>query len=346
MIGDYGTSLCDLARWAVRHGGVPMPLPLETLQSAVRVTTFGDLLGTGFLVRVRSEASPRWNYPYVLTAHHVIDTHVGIEVEIPIPFANGALYPPVEVKNWRQPLAAVDLALAPLYGLPDLKYQATWLDSIIPFPGLPTPDLGGRIYYVGIFQRLDRPMARSGTIGALDQTGISHSGGRYDFNAHLVDCRSYRGFSGSPCVVELGFPVLDPAAGPSWVGKTNAELGRPLPRLGGMHYFSVLCGMFTSHFSDEDHADSEGVVSRYGVGVMLPSSEIRKALMTDDACEERRQWDVERAATEAEEQPPLQDASFGQRSEDEGEYSRFEDLTRNLVNVPKKEIDEKRKDES
>lgn len=46
---------------------------------------------------------------------------------------------------------------------------------------------------------------------------------------------------------------------------------------------------FTGHFSDQISA--EGAVSRYGVGVMLRSHEIRDALMTPEAIAERRDWD-------------------------------------------------------
>ena len=63
---------------------------------------------------------------------------------------------------------------------------------------------------------------------------------------------------------------------------------------GGMNYLSALCGMFTSHFSDEDR-QRDVPPSRYGMGVMLRSHEIKAALTTEKERERRRGWDHERA---------------------------------------------------
>jgi hypothetical protein len=194
------------------------------------------------------------------------------------------------------------------------------------------PVLGQTIYYIGMFHPLNRPMARSGTIGAIFQSGIPHSKGRYTFNAHLVDCRSYQGFSGSPCFAEV--PILHSDLPP--------PDGSSDDRVLAIGYLALLCGMFTSHFSDEGSAEAGGVVSRYGVGVMLPSSLIQQALQTDDMREERLMADKKKQAEAEAATPPLQDA--GMHSDDDPS-SRFEDLTRKLVQVPKKELDELRKDE-
>lgn len=322
-----GTSYCDLPGWASpSYWQLAMPLPLSMLQSVVRITTFGELEGSGFLVRVAGE--PAGAHLYVCTANHVVDNQSEIAVEIAEPFTVGGMYEPIPVENWRKPLEGVDLAVAAIPE--DRTYNATWLETVLPLPGRESPDLGQHVFYIGIFAPLDRPMARSGTIGALHQEGIPHSGGKYAFDAHLVDCRSYKGFSGSPCVAEFAFPVLDESWGPSWVpgGGQKPEEGRPM---GGMQYYSVLCGMLTSHFSDETHPDADGAASRYGVGVMLPSSEIRRALMTDELQDERREIDRERAKKRSAAQPPLEDASVrGGQSE----FERFEELTRKLVQPP------------
>lgn len=336
MLGaTNATSLCDLPGWARRSLGKPnsMPLQLDSLYSAVRITDAGDLKGTGFLVRVRSEAG-HGSYSYLVTAHHVIRSPVQIEVEVPNPFANGALYPPKIITDWRQPLGEVDLAIAPYDNGDDQSHYAVWSDAI--WPG--HPDLGGQIYYVGMFEPLNRPMARAGTIGALEQEGLRHSQGRYDFPAHLVDCRSYEGFSGSPCSMEVAFARLDGKDVPAWVPQADLPLA-------GMNYYTLLCGMFTAHYTDNDPSVVQGVVSRAGVGVMLPGRLILEALMTEDARKERRGWDKDRALAATRGQPSLEDASVRASEPDGDEFSRFEDLTRKLVNVPKKALDEKRKAE-
>jgi hypothetical protein len=216
-------------------------------------------------VRVHSEDRPPSGY--LLTAQTVIKSRVGIEIEVPDSATNGELYTPVGITGWQQPLDSVDLAVAPYVEASGRDHHAVWMDAI--WPG--APDLGAQIYYVGIFAPLARPMARSGTVGALDQDGIVHSGGTYDFPAHLVECRSYRGFSGSPCTMEVAFAKLSTNDAPDWVPQND----RPL---GGMRYYTLLCDMFTSHFSDEANLEAEKAVSCYGVGVMLPSRLILEAL--------------------------------------------------------------------
>jgi hypothetical protein len=100
----------------------------------------------------------------------------------------------------------------------------------------------------------------------------------------------------------------------------------------------MLCGMFTEHLDDDN---KDGTVSRYGVGVMLPSREIWRALMTDELREQRREWDEERKRVD-ESGPKMRGASV----EGDDQYARFEQLARQLVNTPKPKADQKRGDES
>jgi hypothetical protein len=285
-------------------------------------------LGTGFFITVPSETVDGMRYGYVLTAHHILWDQNRIEIQASNPTTNGELHPPLEINDWRQPLHNVDLAVAPFNPDPNSGrfYQSLELERhVLPVSKLPA--LGSTVYYVGILIPLDRPMARAGTIGAVDQRGIEHDGG-YEYPAHLVDCRSYGGFSGSPCFVELAFGSLTPIANPF----TDINPGP----VGNMNYTTLLCGMFTQHLSDSETS----VVSRYGVGTMLRSNEIWEALMNDKMRKERRTWDAENeAATEAADEPRLKGAS----AEVSDEFERFEDLTRVLVNTPKSEVDEKRK---
>ncbi len=312
-----------------------MPLNAVAMHAAVRITSIGSLLGTGFCITVDSESIPGVKWGYLLTAHHVIRHQIEIDAEVPNPFSNGELYPPVRVEDWRQPLKDVDLAIAPFQRPADRAYHGIDLDAhVIPTERVPVPALGRTVYYVGIFAPLGRPMVRSGTIGALDQEGIPHEGG-YTQLAHLVDCRSYDGFSGSPCFIELGFATDTATLPPS------PHRDATVPPLKAPNYYTLLCGMFTGHFTDEERA--EGVVSRYGVGAMLRGNEIKEALMTEKARAERRQWDAEHAASHAASTPPLKSAS-GPPSKQE--FERFEDLTRQVLKVPKEELDEKRKEDS
>jgi hypothetical protein len=274
-----------------------MPLDMRSLNSVVRISSAGAFAGTGSIVSIPSEENPRVGWSYVVTAHHVIAAagEILIEIEVPDPLAEGrGLFPPVECDGWRQPLAGVDLAVARLPTERIPRSQSVSFREFIPRDAI--VPLGGEIIYLGIFGPLGVPMARSGILGT-QEVPINQPG--YEYRGELVDCRSYGGFSGSPCFSLMNFATDEPPR----IGDTE----RPRRSDGSMialnpiSTLALFCGIFTAHFSDREPED--GVVSRYGVGVMLPSEYIREALMTEDARRERRDWDATREARERRELP-------------------------------------------
>jgi hypothetical protein len=287
--------------------------------------TWRGAIGSGFLVGVPSAEHPGLRYCYVVTAHHVLDDQLHIEVRVPNPRTNGEFHPPVTVSDWRQPILKLDLALAPF---PALGMNVSGLaieDNVMP-PNL-MPTLGGTVFYIGLFDPLNRSMARSGTIGALDQEGLEHDGD-YEYMAHLVDCRSYEGFSGSPCFSTAFFPILEPTEPP-------VPLDGPEGRYGSVTNVSLLCGIFTQHVDTKGHRDA---VTRYGVGVMLPSDYIWEVFMSDEMKKEREDWDRSQTAGKPR-GPGLRKASV----KGTDEYERFEELARHVANTPKPKdpVDEK-----
>ena len=272
----------NLRHSAIKRSDQPkMPLDPKMLNSVVRITSAGDLLGTGSIVAVASESIPGMRWPYLVTAHHVVKSQVLVEVDVLDPLSFGDWFDPIPVEDWRQPLPGIDLAIAPFPRARVPRYQAFALEHFVP-EGLVVP-LGGPIYYLGIFAPLNVPMGRPANLGALDVSIVKDD---YRYLADLVDCRSYRGFSGSPCVSTMPYAVLDgdsvelpPFTQPESDDGTTPTLGR-------ISHVALFCGIFTAHYSDETAA--EGVVSRYGVGVMLACDWVRAALMTGYAVEERR----------------------------------------------------------
>jgi hypothetical protein len=237
-------------------------------------------IGTGFFITVPNEADPKVRHPYFVTAAHVLDDQLKVEIQAPNP-QTGQLYDPEGVSDWLEPLPNVDIAVSPCDWLKDDKRPrfAEAIERVIPTQRIAEIRLANTIEYIGILTTFDRPMVRTGTVGMLNQDGIPHAGG-YEYPCHMVDCRSYAGFSGSPCYVQIGRPVLKsaPAADPTWDQHASSE--------GEMHYYHLLAGMFTQHLAD----DLVGApASRYGVGVMLRGQEIRKALMTDELKQHRRE---------------------------------------------------------
>jgi hypothetical protein len=336
-----------------------MSLSLRTMYCVVRI--IGDLpvrdpdtkkqtgtrrapIGTGFVVTVPSKVLENVEYAYLLTAHHVIADQPNVEAQSANPFAEGELYEPVPIKEWCQPLDGVDLALAPFEKGIDQPYNVRAISTdwgMVPNDLVHRPPLGATIFYVGLLTPDDRPMARSGTIGALDQKGLRFKEG-YSYPAHLVDCRSYGGFSGSPCFLDLPLACLNPLSAPIPFPEIPPGIGP----LGKMAHVALLCGMFTSHRTDEHAPENiEKTVSRYGVGVVLRSQEILEGLMVDRLRKKRQERDAEiQAAHEA----AADESAFegaGTRPTDADEFDRFEDLTGKLLKVPKKELDKKREEE-
>jgi len=67
------------------------------------------------------------------------------------------------------------------------------------------PKLGTTVYFAGLLAPVERmgeagiPMVRSGSLGALYQPGVAYDESWGPMTAHLIDTRSWGGFSGSPC---------------------------------------------------------------------------------------------------------------------------------------------------
>jgi hypothetical protein len=253
-------------------------------------------LGTGFMLTVDSLVPDNEMYGYLVTAHHVVSRQPSVWAAIP-DAATGEMYEPRRVDGWLQPLPGVDIAVATIERPAMFNYCALSVERhLMPVGDMLYPNLGSTIFYVGLFAPAGRMMARSGTIGALEQRGLSARPNapfldeRYgDYLDHLVDCRSYGGFSGSPCYAQVVYPSVAPVPLPT-------ELDYPLetmPPMGRMHYFAKPCGMFIAHYTDSDELETGNVSSRYGVGVMLRGQEIRAALMSEQLAATRARRDAE-----------------------------------------------------
>ena len=164
------------------------------------------------------------------------------------------------------------------------------------------------------------------------------SGGTYkrrEPRAHVIDTYSRAGFSGSPVYVQdpvVQADVTDVTEPPPVA--PDAAKRRQITFATTVTSFSTLFGVLVGHFaSSGDNA---------GVGIVVPIEAIRELLEYDELVEwhRRKEQAMEEADREDEEAAVLDIADPG------SEFEQFEDLTRKLVNVPKKELDEKRKEES
>ena len=224
-------------------------------------------------VRVESEQHPTGGQGYVVTASHVVDGQPEPELVFPDPSSPGQLYPPIatEGPDWLQPVEDVDVAVLPFS--PPAGHAVTALQlgyhlyENLPADGM----LAMPFHYVGLLEPLNRAMARSGTLGAVYQEGIEHPDGHI-YTAHLGDARTYDGFSGSPCFIELSFPSLIPREPPFPLEEEGTEVP-----IGRIRYLHLLCGMVIYHL---ERALEGREASAFGVVCMLTSDDIWRAVVT------------------------------------------------------------------
>jgi len=124
------------------------------------------------------------------------------------------------------------------------------------------------------------PMVRTGSIGAQYQDGIPmrlSNNTLIRVRGHLIDCRSFGGFSGSPCFVRYI----------SGGGKTDGlEIPYPIES-------TLLLGMVGGHFDLKtsvtlpDQEDKLNVPVAAGVAVIYPAETIKEVLDDDAFVAER-----------------------------------------------------------
>jgi hypothetical protein len=170
-----------------------------------------------------------------------------------------------------------DVAVAPIL-LDKGRYRFNVMEMELEVDeGRPRPRLGETIYFVGLLANVKSmhhqnvPMVRSGTLGRLYQDDVLvrwPDKSIHSIAAHLIDCRSHQGFSGSPCYVQL-----EPR-GRSDMGATGAD--------------TYLLGLITGHL-DELGADRS--ITNSGVGIVTPVEDIWHVLMQRELVEHREGQD-------------------------------------------------------
>jgi len=192
--------------------------------------------------------------------------------------------------------------------------------------------VGTDVFLTGLFvnhhgRQRNVPIVRVGNIAAMPREPVTTKLGLMD--AYLVEARSVGGLSGSPVFVNLG------TVGPD--GDHN--LG---PRAPGSQIW-YLMGVMHGHWDAQidDVVVDDGISTEYvnmGIAIVTPITKVLD-LLAKDPLNER----IEAMTKEAEEAtlPTMDSADEGHAAE---EFESFEDLTSKLVQVPKSEIDAKRKE--
>jgi hypothetical protein len=147
------------------------------------------------------------------------------------------------------------------------------------------PYVGEDVFFAGLLAHVESmgerhvPMLRGGMIGALYQPDIpmvDPGGSRRRLEGHLIDCRSFGGFSGAPCFARL------------------VREGEPTPNLAlrtsETHW--LLVGVVGGHFDHQSSVEIQGdrysIPTSAGVAVVYPCELIRDLLNDEDVVAERR----------------------------------------------------------
>ncbi len=297
--------------------------------------------GTAFFVSVARGGGHGGTFVYLVTARHVLTR---IDQDRPDgtfrlrlnSVQGGVLWVETNVEQWHThpDVTLVDDAAVMPWAPPaeQVDYRTYPLESVATEQVIRDQAIGtgDEVFLPGLFVShtgIDRniPIVRIGNIAAMPDEPVETRIGALD--AYLVEARSIGGLSGSPVFVNAGASRQ--------IGGNTVFAGGPMfYLLGLMHgHYTVDVGKVGAAKTD----DLSDEAINMGIAVVLPVTRVLDVINSEELTKMRREADEAEVTASL---PTLDSAE----TPPESEYERFEDLTHKLVNVPKKEIDEKRKD--
>lgn len=305
-----------------------------------------EFIGSGFLASVPLSGE----HPgarYIVTNQHVacrsnvarLTTYYGATDVVDTPQG-----------RWHQHPDGDDVSVLPLGMAPEVagKFPAIgWStfvrgESVVP---------GDDVFFLGRFvtpegRQLEAPTARFGHV-AMGGTAKLRTPRQIDQESFVVEALSLAGYSGSP-VVAFRLQLETPFGGGVRLS-VGEPSDRPLSVQQGTPGTPALLGIDWGHINEkvgvrkgpgrgEPVPEATWVWQNRGMAGVVPAWKITELLKSEEL-EEMRQAQREEINRES-------SGTTLDSTEEPSQFERFEDLARKLVNVPKKEVDEKRKDES
>jgi hypothetical protein len=322
--------------------------------------------GSGLLVGVPSQANPSRVHLYAVTNDHVAD---GCPVVRLVNVLGEPYVLPGTSADWYPHPDGDDVAIRPLGAVPDHAYwyvpdqlllsRADLSPEERPYQIAPGDDclMVGR--YINREQRqFDRPVVRFGNLAMLPEV-VYQEERSFDQESFLVDMRSQAGFSGSPVFVYYeaegwralppmpDLPEIDDFEEPEErVKAADARIEALEQRVAGRHSSGImgktwLLGVEWGHLPVwENVYDGDQKIGRMrvssGMAGVVPAWKLADLLNEKDIQMARDK--TEKQLAERDEGAAVLDASKPD------EFARFEDLAQKLVQVPKRELDEKRRE--
>jgi hypothetical protein len=244
----------------------------------------GDLerkpIGTGFFVS--TEDGNGTGYTYVVSAAHVVMPSVNTWIRMRDALNGRVLTIPIFgwLPHESEDVAVAFIPLGPA-GTP-AHYAFRRHDAV----ALEEPEfrLGADVFFAGLLAGVSEmeqtciPMVRSGTVAAIGQAGIPLLDGRH-VTGHLIDCRSFAGFSGSPCLLHWDVWSTQPTRQGLGTSRTmNARL------------MGILLAHFDEIERERRQLEAKDSVFRIniGVGIVLPVERIWEVIDSEEVIEQRR----------------------------------------------------------
>lgn len=314
--------------------------------------------GSGFLLGFPSRANPSRTHLYAVSNDHVIHACPVIRLVK----VNGDPYVlPGTDRDWLPHPDGDDIAIRSLGAVAGGQFWCLGSDLILGHADIDKEHIGpgddclmiGR-YINQEHRQFDRPVVRFGNLAMMPEH-IYQPERSFEQESFLVDMRSQSGFSGSPVFVyfeESGWRFLPPLADvpktDDAVADAEARVKALEQRVDGRNLSGVmgrmwLLGIDWGHLPvSDDVFDGKRKIGRMrvstGMAGVVPAWKLLDLLYEEG---------MEMARDKTEEQLSEHDEGAAVLDTKEvDEFAEFEDLTRTLVQVPKRELDEKRKGDS
>ncbi|MEK6190744.1 MAG: trypsin-like peptidase domain-containing protein [Chloroflexota bacterium] len=303
--------------WVRAVGDPPMPLNDQYPKSVVFVVGLRrdpasgafvqTAIGTAFFVAIPT-ALPDRVWVYLVTAAHVVEAETETWVRVR---AKNGLLPLVRVPQWTihpKDDVAVTLVGGVANDLDMICVQeAIFLDV---WPRKPT--VGDRVYFIGLLAMAESmvqenvPMVRSGTLGRMyqERVPLRHGDDRVTYHqAHLIDCRSYGGFSGSPCFVQFQSTLGEgERRGGVFVGGVSLVPETVCLGLISGHWDDMVRAKATGEMANDEIAQNIRFPINTGVGIVTPIEKVRECLMDENLKAARDADDAQLVETAAREE--------------------------------------------
>lgn len=302
-------------------------------------------IGTALFVAVPIPSLHDAGVIYAVTARHVVEgaERNGLPLFLRMPKRDGTYEDqPAPAEAWERHPKTDVAAAAVRVSIPEDDLRVMSADALATNELLETQAVseGDDVFFSGLFAPhygvgRPQPIIRFGNISLMPREPVTvqiDPVTEAQVDAYLVEARSWGGQSGSPA-----FLYFAPDRHP---GSITFTQGQPT---------FVVLGIVQGHWRHKAGAlapdpSGEGLIEiNMGISIVIPAQKVMEVLMAERLKAQRDEIAKAQAQSPRTGAMPVADAAL--EGAGATERDKFEDLTRKLVNVPKREVDEQRRSE-